>query len=73
MRHSVVGTLVVVVMAALCVGVATPASMARQARTDRLDAYTAIVPTDQVATVAREGFDVAGGRHTARGSRSTWC
>ncbi len=67
MRRSSVLSLVVVVVAALCVGLTTQSSVARPPDDERLDAYSAVIPADQLGELAREGFDVGEARRsTAR-------
>ena len=39
---------------------------------DRLDAYTAVVPAEQLATIAKQGLDISDQTTVAEGSRSIW-
>ena len=68
MRRSLVISLVAAVVAALCAGL-TPASAQPSAGrdSDRLDAYTAVVQADEIATIAQQGIDVSGQRRVANG------
>src|SRR6476661_278396 len=63
MRRSFVIALVAAVIAALGVGSAV-ASAAPGASDDssELDAYTAVVPADQLAEISQQGVDISGGR-----------
>ena len=61
-------TLFAAVAAALCVGL-TAASAAPSASRDRdrLDAYTAVVQTDELSMIAQQGIEVSGQRRGAAG------
>ena len=67
MRRASVLSLVVVVLAALCVGLTTRTSVAGPPGRDRLDAYTAVVSPDQLALLSQQGFDVGEGRRVSAG------
>ena len=68
MRRSLVISLVAAVVAALC-AVFTTASAAPSAGRDpdRLDAYTAVVPADELSVISEQGIDVSGARPVAAG------
>src|SRR6478609_6045139 len=68
MRRSSVIALVAAVIAALGIGSAV-ASAAPGASDDssELDAYTAVVPADQLTEISRQGVDISGGRARADG------
>jgi hypothetical protein len=67
MRRASVLSLVVVVLAALCVGLTTRTSIAGPPGRDRLDAYSAVVSPDQLALLSQQGFDVSEGRRVSAG------
>jgi hypothetical protein len=68
MRRSLVISLVAAVVAALCMGLTTASAAPSAARdSDRLDAYTAVVPADEIATIAQQGIEVSGQRRVANG------
>ena len=68
MRRSLVISLVAAVVAALCAGVTTASAQPSAGRdSDRLDAYTAVVQADEIATIAQQGIDVSGQRQVANG------
>lgn len=61
MRRALVVSLVLLVVAALCAGPASASPTPNVGRDpDQLDAYTAVVPTDQLAAIAEQGIDVSG-------------
>src|SRR5918996_2125513 len=65
MRRSLVISLATAVVAALCVGLTT--ASAAPGDQDRLDAYTAVVQADELATIAQQGIEVSGQRRVANG------
>ena len=68
MRRSLVISLVAAVVAALCMGLTTASAAPSAARdSDRLDAYTAVVQADEIATIAQQGIEVSGQRRVANG------
>ena len=68
MRRSLVISLVAAVVAALCAGLTTASAAPGAGRdSDRLDAYTAVVQADEMATIAQQGIDVSGQRRVANG------
>jgi len=68
MRRSLVISLVAAVVAALCMGLTTASAAPSAARdSDRLDAYTAVVQADEIATLAQQGIEVSGQRRVANG------
>ena len=68
MRRSLVISLVAAVVAALCMGFTTASAAPSAARdSDRLDAYTAVVQADEIATIAQQGIEVSGQRLVANG------
>ena len=68
MRRSLVISLVAAVVAALCMGLTTASAAPSAGRdSDRLDAYTAVVQADEIATIAQEGIEVSGQQRVANG------
>jgi uncharacterized protein YqfA (UPF0365 family) len=68
MRRSLVISLVAAVVAALSVGFTTASAAPSAGRdSDRLDAYTAVVQADEIATIAQQGIEVNGQRRVANG------
>ncbi|HVD24322.1 MAG TPA: M14 family zinc carboxypeptidase [Lapillicoccus sp.] len=68
MRRSLVISLVAAVVAALCMGLTTASAAPSAARdSDRLDAYTAVVQADEIATIAQQGIEVSGQRRVENG------
>jgi len=68
MRRSLVISLVAAVVAALCMGLTTASAAPSAARdSDRLDAYTAVVQADEIATIAQQGIEMSGQRRVANG------
>jgi murein tripeptide amidase MpaA len=69
MRRSLVISLVAAVVATLCVGLTSASAQPSAGRdSDRLDAYTAVVQADEIATIAQQGIDVSGQRQVANGT-----
>lgn len=61
MRRALVVSLALLIIAALCAGPASASPTPNVGRDpDQLDAYTAVVPTDQLTAIAEQGIDVSG-------------
>ena len=68
MRRSLVISLIAAVIAALCVGFTTATAAPTAGRNpDRLDAYTAVVQSDELSAISEQGIDVSGARPVAAG------
>jgi hypothetical protein len=61
MRRALVISLALLIVAALCAGPVSASPTPNVGRDpDQLDAYTAVVPTEQLAAIAEQGIDVSG-------------
>ena len=67
MRRTVVGSLILFMVAVLSVGLTPQVNSAERGRADRLDAYTALVDADQLSYLAQQGFDIGDQRVLADG------
>ena len=71
MRRAFVISMAVLIVAALCAGPANASPVPSVGRDpDQLDAYTAVVQADQLATIAEQGIDLSGQQPVGDGDAS---